>query len=34
MLESRVLMAVGPIINEFLASNEDTNSDEDGDASD
>src|SRR5687767_8772631 len=34
MLESRVLMAVAPVINEFLASNDDTNKDEDGDKSD
>src|SRR5688572_1087506 len=33
-LESRVLMAVAPVINEFLASNDDTNKDEDGDKSD
>ena len=33
-LESRILMAVDPIINEFLASNKHTNKDEDGDASD
>ncbi len=34
MLESRILMAVQPIINEFLASNKHTNKDEDGDSSD
>ncbi len=34
MLEPRILMAVNPIINEFLASNKHTNTDEDGDASD
>src|SRR5581483_3275041 len=33
-LESRVLMAGQPIINEFLASNKTTNTDEDGDSSD
>jgi Ca2+-binding RTX toxin-like protein len=34
MLEPRVLMAVAPIINEFLASNDNTNADADGDSSD
>src|SRR6476620_6020019 len=34
MLESRVLMAASPIISEFLASNKNTNTDEDGDFSD
>jgi Ca2+-binding RTX toxin-like protein len=34
MLESRVLLAAQPIINEFLASNKNTNTDEDGDSSD
>src|SRR3954463_16258807 len=34
MLESRVLLAAQPIINEFLASNKHTNTDEDGDSSD
>src|SRR5215218_1464637 len=34
MLESRILMAVAPIINEFLASNGSTNTDEDAEATD